>query len=61
MLNSTENEIFLLISVKVPIDYCMYEYNPRQVVHLAVAGDVFDGVFLCCHFSLEMFWMRSGA
>ena len=29
-------------------------------VHLAVAGDVFDGVFLWCPFSREMFWMRSG-
>ena len=29
-------------------------------VHLAVAGDVFDGVFLCFSFSLEMSWMRSG-
>ena len=28
--------------------------------HLAVAGDVFDGVFLCCPFSHEMSWMRSG-
>ena len=27
-------------------------------VHLAVAGDVFDGVLLCC-FSHEMSWMRS--
>ena len=25
-----------------------------------VAGDVFDGVFLCCPFSHEMSWMRSG-
>ena len=23
-------------------------------------GDVFVGVFLCCPFSLEMSWMRSG-
>ena len=29
-------------------------------VHLAVAGDVFDGVFLCCPFSHEMSWVRSG-
>ena len=29
-------------------------------VHLAVAGDGFDGVFLCCPFSQEMFWIRSG-
>ena len=31
-----------------------------MAVHLAVAGDVFDGVFLCCPFSHEMSWMRSG-
>ena len=29
-------------------------------VHLAVAGDVFNGVSLCCPFSLEMSWMISG-
>ena len=29
-------------------------------VHLAVVGDVFDGVFLCCPFSHEMSSMRSG-
>ena len=28
-------------------------------VHLAVAGGVYDGVFLCCSFSHEMSWMRS--
>ena len=27
--------------------------------HLAVACDVFDGVFLCCPFSHKMSWMRS--
>ena len=32
----------------------------KVAVHLAVAGDVFDGVFLCCPFSHEMSWMRSG-
>ena len=26
---------------------------------MAVAGDVCDGVFLCCHFSHKMSWMRS--
>ena len=26
-------------------------------VHLAVAGDVYDGVFLCCLFSHEMYLM----
>ena len=31
-----------------------------MAVQLAVAGDVFDGVFLCCPFSDEMSWMRSG-
>ena len=28
-------------------------------VHLAVAGDGYDGVFLCCPFSHAMSWMRS--
>ena len=30
-----------------------------MAVHLAVAGDGFDGVILCCLISLEMSWMRS--
>ena len=35
--------------------------NGREIaVHLAVAGDVFDGLFLCCPFPHEMSWMRSG-
>ena len=32
----------------------------KMAVYLAVAGDVFDGVFLCCPFSHEVSWMRSG-
>ena len=33
-----------------------------MAVLLAIAGDVFDGVlFLCCPFSHEMSWMKSGA
>ena len=28
-------------------------------IHLAVAGGVYGGVFLCCPFSREMSWMRS--
>ena len=33
----------------------MYEQLLQvTTVHLAVAGDVFDGVSLCCLFSLEM-------
>ena len=32
----------------------------KIAVHLAVAGDVFDGVYLCCPFSHEMSLMRSG-
>ena len=28
-------------------------------VHLAVAGDVFDGVSFSCPFSREIYWMRS--
>ena len=31
----------------------------ETAVHLAVAGDVFNGVFLCCPFSHQMSWMRS--
>ena len=27
---------------------------------MAVAGDVFDGVFLCCVLSHQMSWVRSG-
>ena len=34
--------------------------NVRLAVHLAVAGDVFDGAFLCRPFSHELSWMRSG-
>ena len=30
------------------------------VWEIAVTGDVFDGIFLCCPFSHEMSWMRSG-
>ena len=30
-----------------------------MAVHLAVACDVYDGVFLCCRFSREMLWMGS--
>ena len=29
-------------------------------VHLGVAGDVFNGVSLCCPFTYEMPWMISG-
>ena len=31
-----------------------------KAVDLAVADGVFDGVFLCCPFSHEMTWLRSG-
>ena len=31
-----------------------------MAVHLTVASDGFNGVFLWCHFSHEMSWMRSG-
>ena len=31
-----------------------------MVYILASVDDVFDGVFLCCPFSHEMSWMRSG-
>ena len=32
----------------------------EAAVRLVVAGGVFGGVFLCCPFSHEMSWMRSG-
>ena len=32
----------------------------EMAVHLAVAGDVVDGVYLCCTFPLKMSVMRSG-
>ena len=32
----------------------------RGLINLAVAGDVFDGVFLCCPFSHEKSWMNTG-
>ena len=31
----------------------------ETAVRMAVAYDVYDGVFLCCLFSHEMSWMRS--
>ena len=42
-----------------------FKYHSRKkvwetAVHLAAACDVFGGVFLCCPFSHEMSWMRSG-
>ena len=36
------------------------DHLDKIAVHLAVAGDVFDGVFLCCPFFHEMSWIRSG-
>ena len=44
-----------MLNVRLAGDYL---YG-KIAVHLAVAGDVFDGVFLCCPFSHES-WMRSG-
>ena len=34
-------------------------YIWKIAVHLAVACNVYDGVFLCCSFSHEVSWMRS--
>ena len=45
-----------MLNVKLADDY-LYGI---KAVHLAVAGDVFDGFFLCYPFSHEMSWMRSG-
>ena len=44
-----------MLNVRLASDHLMGNAD-----HLAVAGDVFDGVILCCPFSHEMFWMRSG-
>ena len=46
---------FPLKKLDWPVTICM-----GKAVYLAVAGDVFDGVFLCCPFSHEMSWMRYG-
>ena len=32
----------------------------ETAVRLAVAGGIFDGVFLCCPFSHWVSWMRTG-
>ena len=48
--------------VRIDVNYKTSRIPPvwEIAVHLAVAGDVSDGVFLCCPFSHEMCWMRSG-
>ena len=38
-----------------PVTTCMV-----IAVHMAVARDVFDYVFICCPFSHDISWMRSG-
>ena len=45
-----------MLSVKLAGDTTCTE----KAVHLAVAGDVFDGVFLCCPFSHEMSSVSEG-
>ena len=44
-----------MLNVRLACDHL----HEKIAVHLAVAGDVFNGVFLCCPFSHEMSWMRS--
>ena len=39
--------------------YKLQKSHCELAVHLAVAFDVYDGVFLCCPFSHEVSWMRS--
>ena len=49
--------------LRILISKCGEFISPAEweiAVHQAVAGDVFDGVFLCCPLSHEMSWMRSG-
>ena len=45
-----------MLNVELAGDHLVWEI----AVHLAVAGDVFDGVFFCCLFSHEMSLIRSG-
>ena len=55
---------YILIQKWVKIDVkcktCRLPPVWESAVHLAVARGVFDGVFLCCHFSHGMSWMRFG-
>ena len=45
-----------MLHVRLAGDHLYWEI----AVHLVAAADVYDGVFLCCPFSHEMPWMRSG-
>ena len=45
-----------MLNVRLAGDPPVWEYAD----YLAVAGDVYDGVFVCCPFSHEMSWMRPG-
>ena len=52
----------LYINIIIGKNRCWFKYfiNYWEItVHLAVAGDVYDGVVLCCPF-FEVSWMRSG-
>ena len=54
--------LFLLyLNIKIDVYYYDSRWAPvwEIAVHLAVAGDAFDGEILCCPFSHEMSWMRS--
>ena len=46
---------------KIVVKYKASRRSPvwEIAVNLAVAGSVYDGVFECCPFSLEMSWMES--
>ena len=50
------NVLFLVFIMQLLLKVTDY----RDLINLAVAGDVFDGVFLCCPFSHEKSWMNSG-
>ena len=45
----------MLLNVRLASDHIEWEI----AVHLAIAGDVYDSVFLCCPFSHKMSWMGS--
>ena len=52
--------IFGLAGGHLCVCVCVRGGGGGLAFRLAVACGVFDGVFLCCPFSHDMSWMRSG-
>ena len=59
------SELLCLCCVEILKSLPVHSFNALMglfypnIVHLAVACDVYHGVSLCCPFSNEMSWMRS--